>query len=224
MLKNSVEWRSAYKNPTEYKVAIDEMESKVAAVRAENALQQVWLLEHPSIYTAGTASLPDDLLDPERFPVFKTGRGGQYTYHGPGQLVAYVMLDLAKRGSDISKFVNDLEQWIIKTLSEFNIRGESRKGRVGIWVNLGKDSEGKDIEGKIAAIGVRVRRWVSYHGISINIRPNLEHFSGIIPCGVKEHGVTSLLDLGISATTTEVETALRKNFESVFSNKTIDIE
>ena len=224
MLKNFVEWKSTYKSPTEYKVAIHEMESKVVAVREGDALQQVWLLEHPSIYTAGTGSRPADLLDPERFPVFKTGRGGQYTYHGPGQLVAYVMLDLAKRGSDITKFINDLEKWIINTLLEFNIRGELRKGRIGIWVDRGKNCEGKTAEAKIAAIGVRVRRWVSYHGISINIHPDLEHFNGIIPCGVKEYGVTSLLDLGVNATFTEVETALRKNFETVFSNKTIDIE
>ena len=224
MLKNSVEWRSTYKTPTDYKVAIGEMESIVSAVREGDAPQQVWLLEHPPIYTGGTGALAADLLDPERFPVFKTGRGGQYTYHGPGQLVAYVMLDLAKRGSDISKFINDLEKWIINTLLEFNIRGESRKGRIGIWVDRGKNCEGKNIEAKIAAIGVRVRRWVSYHGISINIHPDLEHFNGIIPCGVKEYGVTSLLDLGVNATFTEVETALRKNFETVFSNKTIDIE
>ncbi len=224
MLKNSVEWKSTYKKPTEYTVAIHEMESRVVAVREGDALQQVWLLEHPAIYTAGTGSRPADLLDPERFPVFKSGRGGQYTYHGPGQLIAYVMLDLAKRGSDITKFINDLERWIIKTLLEFNIRGESRKGRVGIWVNRCKDCEGKNTESKIAAIGVRVRRWVSYHGISINIRPNLEHYNGIIPCGVSKHGVTSFLDLGVNATVTEVEAALRKNFESVFSNKTIDVE
>ena len=224
MLKNSVEWRSTYKTPTDYKVAIGEMESIVSAVREGDAPQQVWLLEHPPIYTGGTGALAADLLDPGRFPVFKTGRGGQYTYHGPGQLVAYVMLDLAKRGSDISKFINDLEKWIINTLLEFNIRGESRKGRIGIWVDRGKNCEGKNIEAKIAAIGVRVRRWVSYHGISINIHPALEHFNGIIPCGVKEYGVTSLLDLGVNATFTEVETALRKNFETVFSNKTIDIE
>jgi len=224
MLKNSVEWRSTYKTPTDYKVAIGEMESIVSAVRKRDAPQQVWLLEHPPIYTGGTGALAADLLDPERFPVFKTGRGGQYTYHGPGQLVAYVMLDLAKRGSDISKFINDLEQWIINTLLEFNIRGESRKGRIGIWVDRGKNCEGKNIEAKIAAIGVRVRRWVSYHGISINIHPDLEHFNGIIPCGIKGHGVTSLLDLGVDTTITEVEDALRKNFETVFSNKTVDFE
>lgn len=224
MLKNSVEWRSTYKVPTPYKVAVDEMERKVSAIRDEEEPQQVWLLEHPAIYTAGSAALAVDLLDPGRFPVFKTGRGGQYTYHGPGQLIAYVMLDLAKRDSDISKFINDLEQWIINTLLEFNIRGESREGRVGIWIDLGKDSKGQNVEAKIAAIGVRVRRWVSYHGISINIHPNLEHFTGIIPCGVKGHGVTSLLDLGITATIPEVEDALRTNFETVFSNKTVDFK
>jgi lipoyl(octanoyl) transferase len=181
-------------------------------------------LEHPPIYTAGTAALPVDLLDPYRFPVFKTGRGGQYTYHGPGQLVVYVMLDLTKRDNDVSKFVDDLEQWIINTLLEFNVHGESREGRVGIWVNRGKDFEGNNVEAKIAAIGVRIRRWVSYHGISINIEPDLEHFNGIIPCGVKGHGVTSLLDLGITATIPEVAEALRTNFETVFANKTVDFK
>ena len=224
MLKNSVEWKSTYEFPTDYKVAVDEMEKKVSAVRDGAARQQVWLLEHPPIYTAGTTALPVDLLDPYRFPVFKTGRGGQYTYHGPGQLVVYVMLDLTKRDNDVSKFVDDLEQWIINTLLEFNVHGESREGRVGIWVNRGKDFEGNNVEAKIAAIGVRIRRWVSYHGISINIEPDLEHFNGIIPCGVKGHGVTSLLDLGITATIPEVAEALRTNFETVFANKTVDFK
>ena len=223
MLKNSVEWKNTFEFPTDYDVAVNEMEQNVSAIRDGVARQQVWLVEHPPIYTAGTSALPIDLLDPDRFPVFKTGRGGQYTYHGPGQLVAYVMLDLAKRGSDVSKFVTDLEQWIINTLVEFDVRGESRDGRIGIWVNRDKDFDGKSVEAKIAAIGIRIRRWVSYHGISINIKPDLEHFAGIIPCGVKELGVTSFLDLGVPATMQEVAHALRTNFETVFSNKTVEV-
>jgi lipoyl(octanoyl) transferase len=183
----------------------------------------VWLLEHPPIYTAGTAAQPDDLLDPNRFPVIPTGRGGQYTYHGPGQLVAYTMLDLTQRGSDVRKYVHDLEQWVIDTLAEFGVRGERREGRVGIWVDRGRDSDGNSVEAKIAAIGVRVRRWVSYHGISINVEPDLEHFSGIVPCGISEHGVTSLVDLGITATIADVAHALRTNFETVFDNKTVEV-
>jgi lipoyl(octanoyl) transferase len=223
MSPNSVEWKESWVIPSDYDVAVAEMEQNVAAIRDGTAPQRVWLLEHPPIYTAGTAAQPDDLLDPNRFPVIPTGRGGQYTYHGPGQLVAYTMLDLTQRGSDVRKYVHDLEQWVIDTLAEFGVRGERREGRVGIWVDRGRDSDGNSVEAKIAAIGVRVRRWVSYHGISINVEPDLEHFSGIVPCGISEHGVTSLVDLGITATIADVAHALRTNFETVFDNKTVEV-
>ncbi|NKB20834.1 MAG: lipoyl(octanoyl) transferase LipB [Alphaproteobacteria bacterium] len=218
---NSIEWKESWECPTDYAFAVAQMEKNVAAIRDAACNQQVWLVEHPPIYTAGTASRPDDLLDPNRFPVIQTGRGGQYTYHGPGQLVAYAMLDLSQRGSDIRKYVHDLEQWAIDTLFEFGIRGERREGRVGIWVDRGQDSNGHVVEAKIAAVGVRVRRWVSYHGISINVEPDLDHFSGIVPCGIQEHGVTSLVDLGITATMADVAHALRTNFETVFGSETI---
>ena len=197
---------------TDYEDAVAHMEDEVAAIRAQNASELVWLVEHPPIYTAGTSAKPEDLLDPDRFPVYRTGRGGQYTYHGPGQRVAYVMLDLKKRGSDILKFVCDLEQWIIDTLGHFNVIGERREGRVGIWVRR-QDKSGED---KIAAIGVRVRHWVSFHGISLNLEPDLSHFDGIVPCGIAEHGVTSLAKLGIIASMAELDMALRTSFERVF--------
>jgi len=220
---NSIEWKDSWEYPTEYDVAVTEMERNVAAIREGIARQRVWLLEHPPIYTAGTAAQPGDLLDPDRFPVVQTGRGGQYTYHGPGQLVAYAMLDLTERGSDVRKYVHDLEQWVIDTLAEFSVKGELREGRVGIWVEQGRDSNGTVIEAKIAAIGVRVRRWVSYHGISVNVEPDLEHFSGIVPCGIQDHGVTSLVELGIPATMADVADALRTSFETVFDRKTVKI-
>ena len=223
MSTNSVEWKNCWEIPTDYDVAVTEMEQHVGAIRDGTTHQRVWLVEHPPIYTAGTAARPDDLLDADRFPVIQTGRGGQYTYHGPGQLVAYAMLDLTQRGSDVRKYVHDLEQWVIDTLAEFGVRGERREGRVGIWVNRGRDSIGNAVEAKIAAIGVRVRRWVSYHGISINVEPDLEHFSGIVPCGIQEHGVTSLVDLEIPATMADVAQALRTNFETVFDNKTVEV-
>jgi lipoyl(octanoyl) transferase len=197
---------------TDYEGAVAHMEDEVAAIRAQNASELVWLVEHPPIYTAGTSAKPEDLLDPDRFPVYRTGRGGQYTYHGPGQRVAYVMLDLKKRGSDIRKFVCDLEQWIIDTLGQFNVIGERREGRVGIWVRR-QDKSGED---KIAAVGVRVRHWVSFHGISLNLEPDLSHFDGIVPCGIAEHGVTSLAKLGIIASMAELDMALRTSFERVF--------
>ena len=170
----------------------------------------VWLLEHPPIYTAGTSAKPTDLLDP-RFPVFQTGRGGQFTYHGPGQRVAYVMLDLRLRKADVRALCADLEEWIIRTLARFGIEGERRDGRVGIWVVRGNGSEDK-----IAAIGVRVRRWVTFHGVALNVAPNLDHFGGIVPCGVRGHGVTSLADLGIHASMADVDAALRAEFENAF--------
>lgn len=197
---------------TDYDDAVAHMEDEVAAIRAQKASELVWLVEHPPIYTAGTSAKAKDLLDPDRFPVYRTGRGGQYTYHGPGQRVAYVMLDLKKRGSDIRKFVCDLEQWIIDTLGHFNVTGERREGRVGIWVRR-QDKSGED---KIAAVGVRVRHWVTFHGISLNLEPDLSHFDGIVPCGIDEHGVTSLARLGIIASMAELDMALRASFERVF--------
>ncbi|MGA7269398.1 MAG: lipoyl(octanoyl) transferase LipB, partial [Aestuariivirga sp.] len=172
--------------------------------------ERVWLLEHPPLYTAGTSANPVDLVSPERFPVFATGRGGQYTYHGPGQRVAYVMLDLKRRGGDLRAYVAGLEQWIIETLAAFGVAGERREDRVGVWVRRG------DREDKIAAIGIRVRHWVSFHGISINLAPDLSHFDGIVPCGVREHGVTSLRDLGLNVSMAELDAALRRGFEAGF--------
>jgi len=195
-----------------YDEALGAMEARAEAIRAGAQPEQVWLLEHPPLYTAGTSAKADDLLQPGRFPVHQTGRGGQYTYHGPGQRVAYVMLDLKQRGADVRRFVRDLEEWIIRTLARFNVTGERREGRVGIWVA----HDGR--EDKIAAIGVRVRRWVTYHGIAINVDPDLSHFSGIVPCGVAEphYGVTSLADLGLMVTTAEVDAVLRREFEQLF--------
>jgi lipoyl(octanoyl) transferase len=197
------------KPPIAYPEAVAAMESQVEAIAYHNGRERVWLLEHPPIYTAGTSARPEDLLEP-RFPVFKTGRGGQYTYHGPGQRVGYVMLDLKRRRPDVRAYVHDLEEWLIRTLAQFNVKGERRPGRVGIWVARGHR------EDKIAAIGVRVRRWVSYHGVSLNVDPDLNHFGGIVPCGISEHGVTSLLDLGIAVSMPDVDVAMRRAFEDVF--------
>ncbi len=195
----------------DYEGAVAEMERRVASIHAGTADEAVWLLEHPPLYTAGTSANSKDLLNP-RFPVFQTGRGGQYTYHGPGQRVAYVMLDLKKRQTepDIKKYVWQLEEWIIQTLAEFGVKGERREGRVGIWVVNG------NTENKIAAIGVRVRHWVTYHGISINVDPDLSHFSGIVPCGIAEHGVTKLSDLCSNATLTALDSALKEKFGRIF--------
>lgn len=199
--------------PVAYKDAVQQMERRVADIRDGSAPEQVWLLEHPSLYTAGTSANAKDLLD-NRFPVFETGRGGQYTYHGPGQRVGYVMLDLKKRQSapDIKKYVWQLEEWIIQTLAAFDIKGERREGRVGIWV-----VKPDGTEAKIAAIGVRVRHWVTYHGISINLNPDLSHFDGIVPCGIAQHGVTSFEDLGVKASMEELDEALKEIFEDVFN-------
>ena len=194
-----------------YDAAVAAMERRVAAIRAGTADEMVWLLEHPPIYTAGTSARPEDLLAPGRFPVHASGRGGQYTYHGPGQRVAYVMLDLKRHGGDVRRYVTDLEEWLIRTLARFNIAGERRAGRVGIWV-----ARGGGREDKIAAIGVRVRHWVSFHGVALNVDPALEHFSGIVPCGLSAHGVTSLWDLGHTATLAEVDSALMATFADVF--------
>lgn len=195
-----------------YPTALREMEARVAAIRNEGAPELVWLLEHPPLYTAGTSAKASDLLTPGRFPVFETGRGGQYTYHGPGQRVAYALLDLKQRGPDVRQFVRNLEEWIIRTLARFNLKGERREGRVGIWVA----HDGR--EDKIAAIGVRVRRWVTYHGISINVDPDLSHFDGIVPCGIQEQklGVTSLAQLGYILSMPEFDMALRAAFDEVF--------
>lgn len=207
---------------TSYLEAVEAMERLVANIRAGEARERVWLLEHPPLYTGGTSAQPTDLLAPDKFPVFKTSRGGQYTYHGPGQRVAYVMLDLEKRGKDIRAFVHTLEEWIIEALAEFGLRGEVRDGRVGVWIDRSASS-GSMREDKIAAIGVRVRKWVSFHGISFNVAPDLSHFGGITPCGIDEAGlgVTSLRDLGLNATMNDADASLRKAFEKVFG-PTID--
>ena len=205
-----VEWLSS-RQPVPYEDAVARMEERVAAIRAARAAEAVWLLEHPPLYTAGTSADPADLLDPDRLPVHRSGRGGQFTYHGPGQRVAYVMLDLQRRGRDVRAYVGGLERWLIATLAHFGVRGERRAGRVGIWV--ARDDGGDD---KIAAIGVRIRRWVSYHGVALNVDPDLAHFAGIVPCGVKGHGVTSLAALGIDAPMREVDAVLRTCFAEAF--------
>lgn len=195
------------------------MEQRVAAIRGGDAPELIWLVEHPALYTAGTSADPVDLVAPDRFPVIKTGRGGQYTYHGPGQRVAYVMLDLNRRGKDVRAFVAGLEAWIIQTLDQFNVRGERREDRVGVWVQRPEKTSpvpGTLAEDKIAAIGIRVRQWVSFHGISINVEPDLEHFSGIVPCGVSEHGVTSLVDLGLPVTMEDLDIALKAEAKRLF--------
>ncbi len=204
-----VRWEIA-SAPVPYEGAVARMEDEVAAIARGEAPELVWLLEHPALYTAGTSAKDTDLVSPERFPVHHTGRGGQYTYHGPGQRVAYVMLDLKKRGQDVRAFVAGLEEWLIATLAAFNVRGERREDRVGVWVRH------EQREDKIAAIGIRLRQWVSYHGISLNVDPNLSHFDGIIPCGVSEHGVTSLVDLGLSVTMADADVALKNNFQKIF--------
>ncbi|MCD7061192.1 lipoyl(octanoyl) transferase LipB [Pelagibacterium sp. HS1C4-1] len=197
-----------------YPMALETMRARAAAIAEGGAEEAVWLLEHPPLYTAGTSARPDDLLAPDRFPVFEAGRGGQYTYHGPGQRVAYVMLDLRQRGRDIRALVNSLEQWVIDTLADFNIRGERREGRVGVWVR--RPEKGPLAEDKIAAIGVRVSRWVSFHGISLNVAPDLGHYDGIVPCGISDRGVTSFEDLGQIVSLAEVDSALRARFEDHF--------
>lgn len=213
----AVEWLTS-DQPIPYPQAIEVMEARVADIAAGRASELVWLLEHPSLYTSGTSGKPTDLLD-ARFPVFDSGRGGQFTYHGPGQRVAYVMLDLKRRRPDVRAYVASLEQWIIRTLAAFNVRGERREDRVGVWV--ARPDKGKGFEDKIAAIGVRLRRWVSFHGISINIDPDLTHFSAIVPCGVTDprYGVTSLADLGLTATSADVDIALRQAFAEVFGSQ-----
>ena len=201
---------------TDYESAVAAMEARAAAIAEGRSGELVWLLEHPPLYTAGVSAQPKDLIAPDRFPVFKTGRGGQFTYHGPGQRVAYVMLDLRTRGRDVGRFVHDLERWLIGALARFNVEGVVRKDRIGVWVE--RKSPGFTREDKIAAIGVRLRKWVSFHGIAFNVEPDLEHFSGIVPCGVTQHGVTSLVDLGLPVTMTDADAALRAAFEDVFGS------
>jgi lipoyl(octanoyl) transferase len=199
-------------DPVPYDVALDFMEKRVAEIKNGTADEVVWLLEHPPLYTAGTSANTSDLLEPQRFPVYEAGRGGQYTYHGPGQRVAYTMIDLKKRGDDVRQYVRDLEEWIIRCLAGLHVTAERRDGRIGIWVSRDDGSEDK-----IAALGVRVRRWVTFHGISINVMPDLSHFGGIVPCGINEHGVTSLADLGNRASMADLDQHLRTSFEEVFS-------
>jgi lipoyl(octanoyl) transferase len=201
-----------------YPEAVSAMEERAAAIAAGTAPEQVWLLEHPPLYTAGTSARAVDLLAPDRLPVFRSGRGGEFTYHGPGQRVVYLMLDLNRRGPDLRRYVASLEAWIIATLAHFNVVGERRKDRIGVWVRRPEKPvhpDGRPAEDKIAAIGIRVRRWVTFHGISLNVDPDLEHYSGIVPCGVSGHGVTSLVDLGIPASMFEVDAALKAEFPRV---------
>lgn len=209
-----VEWLIT-DGPVSYATALAVMDRRVQRIADGSARELVWLLEHPPLYTAGTSAKAQDLLTPDRFPVHETGRGGQYTYHGPGQRIAYVMLDVkARTGGDVRAFVGALEAWIIQALAEFGVRGEVRPDRVGVWVE--RPAKGAGIEDKIAALGIRIRRGISLHGISLNVEPDLEHFSGIVPCGIAQHGVTSLADLGLIVTPEEVDMALAHAFESVF--------
>ncbi len=212
---SAVKWRVS-DDPVPYPDAVAFMERRVADIHAGQAPETVWLLEHPPLYTAGTSADPAELIDPRGLPVYRTGRGGRYTYHGPGQRIAYVMLDLARRSGDIRAFVDALEAWVIASLARFNVRGERRAGRVGIWVDLGTYGGRPGEEAKIAAIGVRVRRWVTFHGIAINVDPDLSRFAGIVPCGITDRGVTSLVDLGITASITDMDAALIGTFVDVF--------
>jgi lipoyl(octanoyl) transferase len=206
----AVEWRTSV-GLVPYPEALAAMEQRVTEIRDLGAAELVWLLEHPPLYTAGTGAAPGELLDAHRFPVYAAGRGGRYTYHGPGQRIAYVMLDLKRRGGDVRRYVHQLEELAIRTLAVFGVTGERREGRIGIWVVQEDGSEAK-----IGAIGVRVRRWVSYHGLALNLRPDLEHFQGIVPCGISEYGVTSLAALGVRAELADLDTALRRSFADVF--------
>ena len=208
------EWRVS-DVPVDYQAALTAMDARVEAIAAGQAPELVWLLEHPPLYTAGTSAKTEELID-ARFPVHHVGRGGQFTYHGPGQRVVYVMLDLNRRKPDVRAYVAMLEEWIIRTLASFNVRGERRENRIGVWVK--RPDKGEGFEDKIAAIGIRVQRWITLHGIAINVEPDLSHFAGIVPCGVSErrYGVTSLADLGIAATMSDLDVALRREFETLF--------
>ena len=217
--QNGVEWHHSA-GLVAYPAAVAAMEDRVARIIEGRAAEAIWLLEHPPLYTAGTSAKPADLVDPGRFPVHEARRGGQYTYHGPGQRVAYVMLDLNRRGRDVRRFVERLESWVIATLDEFNVTGEIRAGRVGVWVQRPDKpltAAGTPPEDKIAAIGIRLRKWVSFHGLSINVEPDLDHFTGIVPCGITEHGVTSLVDLGLPVTMADLDAALMRRFEAAFA-------
>jgi len=207
----TLEWRVS-DQPVAYEAAVAEMEARVAAIGAGTAPELVWLLEHPPLYTAGTSAREGDLLEPGRLPVYRTGRGGQYTYHGPGQRVAYVLLDLRRRGRDVRCFVHALEEWMIATLALFNVKGERREGRIGIWIG-GPGGQ----ESKIAAIGVRIRQWVTYHGVALNLDPDLSHYRGIVACGIREHGVTSLTEQGVLISMAELDAALRSTFDRSFA-------
>jgi lipoyl(octanoyl) transferase len=213
VLSENLEWLIS-DQPVDYPVALQSMEQRVELIHQGRAAEAVWLLEHPALYTAGTSAKAADLLQPDRFPVYQAGRGGEYTYHGPGQRIAYVMLDLQKRGRDIRCYVRDLENWLIRTLAAFGVKGERREGRVGIWVDRGGGREDK-----IAAIGVRVRHWITFHGVSLNVDPDLSHFTGIVPCGIRQYGVTSLWDLGLTPTIEEVDMALRHGFIEQFGRE-----
>ncbi|UTH43480.1 lipoyl(octanoyl) transferase LipB [Loktanella salsilacus] len=213
-----VEWITS-DTPVPYADALTFMEARAEAIAAGTADEAIWLLEHPPLYTAGTSAKIADLVDPDRFPVFEARRGGQYTYHGPGQRVAYVMLDVGKRGRDVRRFVQELEAWVIATLDQFNVKGEIRPGRVGVWVTRPEKpltATGAVQEDKIAALGIRLRKWVSFHGLSINVEPDLSHFDGIVPCGISDHGVTSLVDLGLPVTMADLDVALRQSFDTIF--------
>ncbi len=213
-----MEWKTS-DTLVDYDEAIAVMEARADAIARGSADELIWLLEHPPLYTAGSSADPKDLTDPDRFPVHKTRRGGQYTYHGPGQRVVYLMLDLTKRGRDIRKFVCQVEDWVIATLAEFNVKGERRPGRVGVWVvreDKPLHADGSHVEDKIAAVGIRMKRWVSLHGLSINVEPDLDHFSGIVPCGISDHGVTSLVDLGLPVSMDDVDVALKTTFDDAF--------
>nr|WP_040610332.1 lipoyl(octanoyl) transferase LipB [Oceaniovalibus guishaninsula] len=216
-----VEWRTEAA-PVGFAEALSVMERRAADIREGRADELIWLLEHPPLYTAGTSARPEDLLQPDRFPVHEVRRGGQYTYHGPGQRVVYVMLDVAARGHDVRCFVRDLERWVIATLAEFNVTGMIRAGRVGVWVERPekpRQPDGSPAEDKIAAIGIKLRRWVSFHGLSINVEPDLTHFDGIVPCGIRAHGVTSLVDLGLPVTMADMDTALRRQFDATMQRR-----
>ncbi len=218
--ENGVEWHHS-EGLTPYPAAIAAMEDRVERIAAGHASEAIWLLEHPPLYTSGTSARPEDLTDPYRFEVHEARRGGQYTYHGPGQRVIYVMLDVGRRGRDVRRFVQQLEAWVIAVLDDFNITGELREGRVGVWVQRSDKPltpAGLPPEEKIAAIGIRLRKWISFHGISINVEPDLEHFSGIVPCGIADHGVTSLVDLGLPVAMEDVDIALRRRFDQVFGS------
>jgi lipoyl(octanoyl) transferase len=218
-----VEWKIT-DGLTDYGAAVTLMEQRAEAIAQGAAEELIWLVEHPPLYTAGTSAKEQDLLDPTRFPVYPSKRGGQYTYHGPGQRVVYVMMDLNKRGRDIRKFVQQLEHWVIATLASFNVTGEIREGRVGVWVQRPEKPRlvtGAVSEDKIAAIGIRLKKWVSYHGISINVEPDLDHFGGIVPCGISNFGVTSLVDLGLPVEMSDLDAALRASFSEIFETDSL---